>query len=70
MVQGAGGGSDFQPTAQQLEVHDIYKVLLADYEAQMASIRQNDIGAFNESLGQRGFPVIMTADTGRARLVQ
>ncbi|MCZ6918548.1 MAG: sialidase [Gemmatimonadetes bacterium] len=64
------GGSDFQPTAQQLEVHDLYKVLLADYETQMAEIRQTDIHAFNQSLLQRGFPVIMTANAGRTGLIQ
>ncbi len=58
-------GSDFPPTVQEIEVHQRYRRLLAEYEARMAAIRQQDIAEFNALLSDKGLPIIMTADRRR-----
>ncbi len=58
-------GSDFPPTVQQIEVHQRYRRSLAEYEARMAAIRQQDIVELNQLLSDKGLPIVMTAERRR-----
>jgi len=48
------GGSDFPPTDQQIEVHELYTRQLAEYQDAMASLRSTDIASFNTLLRDAG----------------
>lgn len=52
------GGSDFPPTAQQLEVHRRYEDLLAQTQEEMDSIRTGPLAELNRMLVVRGVPHI------------
>ncbi|MBM3788731.1 MAG: hypothetical protein FJW35_00100 [Acidobacteria bacterium] len=54
------GGSDFAPTAQQVEVHELYKKELADLRQQFDSLRKTDIAGFNDFLEKKDIPRIIT----------
>ena len=53
-LAGSIGGSDFAPTTQQTEVHERLKDLLREYQAQMQTIREQDIATFNRMLSESG----------------
>ena len=53
-------GSDFVPTTQQLEVHERLRGLLNEYQARMATIREQDIVELNRMLSENGLPTITT----------
>jgi len=54
------GGSDFPPTDQQLEVHELYRQQLKEYQEGMAALRSGEIAGFNKLLTDSGLgPVIV-----------
>jgi photosystem II stability/assembly factor-like uncharacterized protein len=48
------GGSDFMPTAQQVEVHERLQGLLQEYQDRMQVMREGDIAEFNTLLADLG----------------
>jgi len=59
-LAGYMSGTDFAPTSQQVEVHEIYKRQLADCQRQLEAMRKNEIAAFNAFLEKKGIPRIVT----------
>ena len=57
-LAGYVSGADRRPTDQSVEVHDIYKAQLRDYEQQMEQIRSGSLAAFNRLLVAAGVAVI------------
>jgi photosystem II stability/assembly factor-like uncharacterized protein len=58
-LAGEVGSTDFPPTAQQIEVHEMYKAQWADYQTQIGKVLENDLRAFNELIKGREIPHIM-----------
>jgi len=52
--------SDFQPTTQQLAVHDELKEQAATYQQRLKLLLQQDVAAFNALLRQRNVPIQTT----------
>ncbi len=48
------GGSDFPPTDQQIEVHELYRKQLEEYQQGMGSLHASDIASFNKLLADAG----------------
>jgi len=48
------GSSDFPPTDQQVEVHDLYNAQLKELQTGFATIRDQDVAAFNKLLADSG----------------
>ncbi|MFC1660721.1 WD40/YVTN/BNR-like repeat-containing protein [Gemmatimonadota bacterium] len=53
------GGTDFPPTAQQMEVHARLRGLLEDYQSRMRVIKEEQLGPLNALLIQHGIPHLM-----------
>jgi hypothetical protein len=49
-----GVGSDWPPTAQAREVHELLKGRLRDYQGRFGSLLDNDVAAFNQVLRDNG----------------
>ncbi len=52
-------GSDFPPTEQQLEVHEVLKGLLEDAQDRMGAIRGGELTDLNRALVDGGFPHVI-----------
>ena len=59
----AGGmaSSDFAPTTQQVQVHDLFKAQIRTLQAQMNRLVEGDIAAFNQLLRQRNIAGVIAA---------
>ena len=53
------GGSDFPPTTQQIEVHEMFKQQLADYQDRLKQLLSQDLSAFNALLKEKNIPNII-----------
>ncbi len=53
-------GTDFVPTAQQIEVHERLQGLLRDAQARMGAIKGQELAALNQTLGEMGIPNIIS----------
>lgn len=58
------GGSDFRPTDQQMEVHQRYKELLRNAQAEMATIRNGPLEELNRLLREMNVAYISGGDGG------
>jgi hypothetical protein len=54
------GKSDFPPTSQQIEVHEILKKQLADYQVLLDQLMEKDIKSFNSVLIEKQILTIFT----------
>ncbi len=63
----AGGveSSDFQPTTQQVAVHDELKEQSATYQQRLKLLLQQDVAAFNALLRQRNVPNVIASGGNR-----
>jgi hypothetical protein len=59
-LAGEVGSTDFPPTAQQIEVHEMFKTQWATYEAQIDEVLGKDLAAFNTLLKEHEIPHVMT----------
>jgi hypothetical protein len=57
--------SDFQPTTQQVAVHDELKEQAATYQQRLKLLLQQDVAAFNALLRQRNVPNVIASDANR-----
>jgi hypothetical protein len=53
------GESDFPPTAQQVEVHEMFKSLLLNYKSDLDDLLNKDLPAFNKLLKEKGIADIL-----------
>ncbi len=53
------GQSDFPPTTQQVEVHEMFKKKLATHKGQLKELLNKDIPAFNNMLKEKNIPNII-----------
>ena len=53
------GGSDFPPTAQHLEVHERLQGLLAEAQARMREIGDQELARLNQLLSAGGIPNVI-----------
>jgi photosystem II stability/assembly factor-like uncharacterized protein len=56
--------ADFQPTTQQVAVHDELKEQAATYQQRLKLLLQQDVAAFNALLRQRNVPNVIASSTG------
>ena len=58
----AGGiaSSDFAPTTQQVQVHQLFKTQIQTLQAQMNQLLSRDVAAFNQTLRQRNIAGVIT----------
>lgn len=54
------GKSDFAPTSQQIQVHEMFKEQLSDYQGRLEELVQKDVHAFNDMLKERQVPPVFT----------
>jgi hypothetical protein len=54
------GSTDFPPTAQQIEVHEMYQSQWAAYQSEIRDVLEKDLAAFNDLLAQHEIPHIVT----------
>ena len=54
-----GGGHDFAPTTQHLEVHELLKQRLADYQGRLKEVLDTDLPALNSQLQERSLSIIL-----------
>jgi hypothetical protein len=59
-LAGQVGSSDFPPTDQQIEVHDMLKKQLADYKIRLDQLIEGEIAAYNGKLKAEQLPHILT----------
>jgi photosystem II stability/assembly factor-like uncharacterized protein len=59
VLAGSIGGSDFPPTQQQLEVHKVFQGKLAEYQARLSNLIQEDLAAYNTTLKEKNLPHIV-----------
>jgi len=59
-LAGNVGGTDFPPTTQQIEVHEMYKEQLATYKNQLSELLNRDLPAFNNLLKEKNIPNVIT----------
>jgi hypothetical protein len=52
------GKSDFSPTLQQIEVHEMFKNQLADYQDRLKQLMEKDVKEFNDMLREKQIPYI------------
>jgi hypothetical protein len=52
------GKSDFPPTSQQIEVHEMFKRQLAEYQGRLTTLIETDVKAFNSMLREKRIPTI------------
>jgi hypothetical protein len=52
------GASDFPPTSQQIEVHEMLKGQLDEYRARLIGVIEKDVKAFNDMLNEKQLPTI------------
>jgi photosystem II stability/assembly factor-like uncharacterized protein len=57
-LEGDIGKSDFPPTSQQIEVHEMLKGQLADYQARLKQVIEKDVKSFNDMLKEKQLPTI------------
>jgi len=53
------GKSDFPPTSQQLEVFEMLKEQLADYQNRLKQLIEKDVKVFNDMLKEKQIPNIL-----------
>jgi hypothetical protein len=53
------GGHDFPPTTQHVEVHELLKTRLADYQAQLTQLIATDLPAFNSQLRGKNLSILL-----------
>jgi len=58
-LAGSVGSSDFPPTTQQVEVHEMFKKQLATYQSQLNEMLDKDLPAFNSQLKEKNIPNII-----------
>ena len=56
------GKSDFRPTDQQLQVHEMFKKQLAEYRDRLDEIIKKDVAALNAMLKEKDIPNIISVD--------
>ncbi len=54
-----GGGHDFAPTTQHVEVHGLLKARLADYQGRLKEVLATDLPAFNSQLREQNLSIIL-----------
>jgi photosystem II stability/assembly factor-like uncharacterized protein len=54
------GKSDFPPTSQQIEVHEMFKKQLGQYQDKLKKLKENDVKAFNDMLEENQIPAVIT----------
>jgi photosystem II stability/assembly factor-like uncharacterized protein len=52
------GKSDFPPTSQQIEVHEMFNKQLADHQERLKQLIQKDVKVFNDMLKEKQIPTI------------
>ena len=52
------GKSDFPPTSQQIEVHEMLQKQLADYQSRLKQLLEKDVKTFNDILKEKQLPNI------------
>ncbi len=57
-LAGEVGSTDFPPTAQQIEVHELYKAQWAAYQAQLDEVLNKDLPAFENLLKEQETPLV------------
>jgi hypothetical protein len=57
-LAGEVGSTDFPPTAQQIEVHELYKTQWAAYQAQLDEVLNKDLPAFENLLKEHETPLV------------
>lgn len=60
-LAGYVSSADFPPTDQEREVYEGYLEMLADYQARMDTLVEDDLAAFNHLLAERGITLIVGA---------
>ncbi len=63
-LAGEVGSTDFPPTAQQIEVHEMYKAQWATYQTELNAVLDEDLAAFNRLLKENKIPHVMKIGTG------
>jgi hypothetical protein len=58
-LAGSVGSTDFPPTTQQIEVHEMYKEQLANYKNQLSELLNKDLPDFNNLLKEKNIPNII-----------
>ncbi|MHB8055882.1 MAG: WD40/YVTN/BNR-like repeat-containing protein [Candidatus Aminicenantales bacterium] len=58
-LAGHVGESDFPPTSQQREVHELFKKQLAEQQENLRLIIANDVAVLNKMIAERGIPHIL-----------
>lgn len=58
-LAGHVGESDFAPTAQQREVHELLKKQLAEYQAKLLQIIDVDVAGLNKMIAEKNVPHII-----------
>jgi hypothetical protein len=58
-LAGEVGRTDFPPTTQQIEVHEMFKEQLASYQAQFEELLNKELLAFNNLLKEKNTPHII-----------
>jgi hypothetical protein len=59
-LAGEVGSTDFPPTAQQIEVHEMYKSQWTAYQSELDDLLERDLAGFNNLLVEHEFPHIVT----------
>jgi hypothetical protein len=57
------GASDFPPTTQAIEVHEIYREQIANYKTELAGLIDKDLLDFNTMLEEKSIPKIYVVKT-------
>ncbi len=52
--------SDFRPTDQHREVHQVLKDRLNSYQLELDKLLENELPAFNRTLRERNLPTVLT----------
>jgi hypothetical protein len=55
--------SDFLPTDQHREVHQVLRERLKAYHQELDSLLESEIPAFNRTLRERDLPTVLTGET-------
>jgi len=58
-LAGEVGSTDFPPTTQQIEVHEMFKEQLATYQVQFEELLDKELLAFNNLLKEKNIPHII-----------
>ena len=62
-LSGSISSADFPPTAQQIELHEVFKNQLKNYQNQFNELMKKDLPAFNNLLKEKNIPHTITIKT-------